>query len=437
MSKLFDWVILTKCADVLGTNELQFGFKPQSSTAKCTFALMETINYFQENNSNVYVLLLDASKAFDKINYVKLFNLLMEREMNPMLIRCLIYMYTHQNVNVSWNNSMSSFFTTSNGVKQGGVLSPILFSVYIDEMLNRLSRSGFGCMIGHEYYGAFGYADDVSLVAPSAYALNKMCDICLEFASEYDLQFNPSKCQLIKYGSGYDAPFYFNDMEIKYNNKGVHLGHTIGPCVHQDMVKNLCHDFTWRLNSLVCNFGFCNIKTKRQLFISFCTSFYGVCLWNLQDKHVKEFYVTWRKGIRKLFNLPIRTHCNLLPPVIECLPIHIQIMKRMVGFIQSCLHSKTSSLRLLSHLALQGSGSYMSKTMNVITAELNIDPTMLFNRKNFHSLSLHHYLEGLDESLFNKVSFIKEILLDKENVSGSSFFTKEELDMLFSYVFTF
>ena len=49
-------------------------------------------------------------KAFDKINYVKLFNLLMEREMNPMLKRCLIYMYTHQHLNVSWNNSMPSFF---------------------------------------------------------------------------------------------------------------------------------------------------------------------------------------------------------------------------------------------------------------------------------------------------------------------------------------
>ena len=65
--------------------------------------------------------------------------------------------------------------------------------------------------------------------------------------------------------NGYDAPFYFNDMDIKYNNKHVHLGHNIGPCIHQDIIKNVCHDFTWRLNSLVCNFGFCNIRKKRQL----------------------------------------------------------------------------------------------------------------------------------------------------------------------------
>ena len=63
-------------------------------------------------------------------------------------------------------------------------------------------------MICHKYHGVVGYADDISLVVLSVYALNKMCDICLEFAYEYDLQFNPSKCQLIKYGSSTDCPFY-------------------------------------------------------------------------------------------------------------------------------------------------------------------------------------------------------------------------------------
>ena len=43
-----------------------------SSTTKCTFALTETVNYFRKNKSNVYVMVLDATKAFDKVNYVKL-----------------------------------------------------------------------------------------------------------------------------------------------------------------------------------------------------------------------------------------------------------------------------------------------------------------------------------------------------------------------------
>ena len=72
-----------------------------------------------------------------------------------------------------------------------------LFSIYIDEMLTRLCMSGFDCIIGYQYYGAVGYADDISLVAPSICALNKMCDICLEFAYEYDLPFNSSNVNLL------------------------------------------------------------------------------------------------------------------------------------------------------------------------------------------------------------------------------------------------
>ena len=58
-------------------------------------------------------------------------------------------MYTNQHLKVLWNNTASRYFNTKNGVKQGGVLSPILFTVYIDELLLRLQSSGYGCMIGH------------------------------------------------------------------------------------------------------------------------------------------------------------------------------------------------------------------------------------------------------------------------------------------------
>ena len=65
------------------------------------------------------------------------------------------------------------------GVGWGGMLSNILFSIYIDEMLTRLCMYGFSCMIGHQYYGVVGYNDNISVVAPSIYAQNKMFDTCL------------------------------------------------------------------------------------------------------------------------------------------------------------------------------------------------------------------------------------------------------------------
>ena len=59
----------------------------------CTFALNETISYYTNNGSQIYALFLDASKAFDRLNYVKLFKKLMKKDMCPMIIKLLLNMY--------------------------------------------------------------------------------------------------------------------------------------------------------------------------------------------------------------------------------------------------------------------------------------------------------------------------------------------------------
>jgi len=66
---------------------------------------------------------------------------------------------------------MSVYFFKVNGVKQGGVLSPVSFRLYIDDLLLLLSRSGVGCFIGNNFVGALAYADDIVLAAPTASAL--------------------------------------------------------------------------------------------------------------------------------------------------------------------------------------------------------------------------------------------------------------------------
>ena len=125
--------------------------------------------------------------------------------------------------------------------------------------------------------------------------------------------------------------------------------------MHQAMVKDMCHDFIRHLNSLSANFGFCNISTN--LNYSCCTIPFLWCVSLEQDKYLDEFYTTWRKGIRKRFNLPRCTHCNMAPLLVECFPIQIQIMNRMVCFMQSCIRCNNTSLNMLSHLAFHDSGS--------------------------------------------------------------------------------
>ena len=70
-------LILNTNREVLKSSVTQFGFKEKHSTSQCTFVLNEVVHYYNKNNSDVYVMMLDASKAFDRIEYIKLFTLLL------------------------------------------------------------------------------------------------------------------------------------------------------------------------------------------------------------------------------------------------------------------------------------------------------------------------------------------------------------------------
>ena len=118
--KVFDWVILEMYKNNFHTSDLQHGFKKGLSTMTCTYVLDEVVNYYNKNNTKVYALLLDASKAFDRVHYLKLFHTLVDKEMCPLLIRFLIDMYLSQTMCVAWRNTLSNHFSASNGVKQGG-----------------------------------------------------------------------------------------------------------------------------------------------------------------------------------------------------------------------------------------------------------------------------------------------------------------------------
>ena len=90
----------------------------------------------------------------------------MSRGLPLPVVRLLSSWYSTQNLSVRWINALSSPFTVSNGVRQGGVLSPVLFSIYLDELLLKLESTGVGCFWNSHYAGALAYADDIVLLAP-------------------------------------------------------------------------------------------------------------------------------------------------------------------------------------------------------------------------------------------------------------------------------
>lgn len=83
---------------------------------------------------------MDASKAFDRVKHDKRFILLIERGVQPIIIRTLCDSYKRWKLQVRWNGSLPSTFRTKNGIKQESIMSPVLFTVYMDELLSRLEK---------------------------------------------------------------------------------------------------------------------------------------------------------------------------------------------------------------------------------------------------------------------------------------------------------
>ena len=195
--KVFDWIIISLYGDKLDLDQLQFSYQPNISTNMCTWMAIETIDFFTRNGSEVFVCAIDMSKAFDRVKNSLLFHKLMEKGLPEIYIRLLLVLYRKQTANVRWNNEISNQFPLSNGIKQGAVISAILFCVYVNDLYVLLRRKKLGCWVNSEYNGIVEYSDDILLLSPSRDALQDMLHTCETYAKEHNLQFStnniPSK----------------------------------------------------------------------------------------------------------------------------------------------------------------------------------------------------------------------------------------------------
>ena len=188
--KLFDQVILLLWGHLLASDELQFGYKEDYSTSQCSWLVNEVASYFLRKGTPCIVTLLDCTKAFDKCRFDILFKKLMDRNMPAIVVRALVFVYEEQHAWVCWGKARSKTFGISNGTRQGSVLSPALFSVYMDDLIIMLRKSGVGCHVGGVFCGVVGYADDLCLLAPNRRAMEVMLQVCEDYARNNNLEFS-------------------------------------------------------------------------------------------------------------------------------------------------------------------------------------------------------------------------------------------------------
>ena len=377
LGKLFDSIIIKEQHSSLITDDLEFGFNENSSTIICTQLLIETIEYYNSNNTDCLMLLLDASKAFDRIEYVRLFTLLRLRNMCPLVLRLIMNMYISQRMQVRFGTAMSSHFNISNGVKQGGVLSPILFTIYIDNLIIQLRKFNIGCKIDNSFLSVFGYADDLTLLCPSLAGLKQMLNVCEDYAKEYNILFYASKSKLMHFGKNYfDAQHVLhmsNGSKIDYVEQCVHLGTTLYSDISIRNINNAVNDLFMRTNNLMADFSNAHSSTLSVLYNSYCMNAYGSQLWCFNDyKSVERFYIAWRKTIRRIWRIDKRTHNVLTNLINGCLPINLMLEKRCIKFIWNFFNSTHELHKTVAINCFYNQGSTLAENIRYLMYKYNI-----------------------------------------------------------------
>ena len=347
IAKLFDLIFLGRYGNTsLATKALQFAYKANHSTSMCTTMVKETIHHFWSKNSIVYVSFVDATKAFDLVEFEKLFSLLLTRGIPGPLIRLIYDSYKRQRVSAVWNVCESKPFPVSNGVRQGAIASAVLFSVYLDELLSRFERAGIGCHINGNFYGAFAYADDLTLLSPTIDGLQQMLNLMEEYGTEYKVKFNPIKTKCMVFAQRRidtaELPVIrVAGRNVEWVEKFKYLGTLLTPTLtdHCDIEDKRAH-FIRSANYVLSAFSIAPADVKSRLIQTYCTSMHGSQSWKLSDHNTDKIRTAWNVIQRRIWRLPNLAHSNLLPLLAGNDNLQTQVFKRFQKFRMKLIGSE-------------------------------------------------------------------------------------------------
>lgn len=204
ISKVFEHCILGRFSEFFVTRDNQFGFKKSVGCMHAIYSARKIVDYYVNNGSTVNLCVLYISKAFDKMNHHGLFLKLMSKSIPVNLLSVLEFWFSNCLTFVKWMGVFSKGFQLNCGIRQGGVLSPYLFALYIDDINHTVAVSRLGCHIGSLCTSIIMFADDLLLLAPSVSALQKLLYLCESDLNFYDLAINPNKSYCIRIGPRYN-----------------------------------------------------------------------------------------------------------------------------------------------------------------------------------------------------------------------------------------
>lgn len=238
LMKIYEGIICRRLVNFLNINGFfsptQAAYRKGRSTADHIFVLHELFLEYRYNTlgprggrvrKSLFFCFLDFKKAFDTVPRHILFTKLNNAGIRGKMLRVIMDLFSSNRANVLIDDYLSPEFFINRGVLQGSKLGPILFNVFINDLLNELDEAGLGAEIGPIRIPTLGFADDIVLISDCPKKLQALIDICQSWASRNGMAFNVSKCKVMVFNNPpKGVTFTLNNTKLKIVDSYKYLG---------------------------------------------------------------------------------------------------------------------------------------------------------------------------------------------------------------------
>ena len=267
-------------------------------------------------------------------------------------------------------------------------MSPALFAVYVDDLIQELHALDLGCHVAGLFYGVVGFCDDILLLAPTRDSMEIMLATCERFAKRNNLQFstdpNPakskSKCIFVtgrKSNLVKPAPLTLCGKELPWVVSATHLGHELhesGLMDHDARVKRA--QFIDKSTEIRESFGFASpVEVLRSVKV-FAGDLYGAMLWKLGGDMVKQVYNAWNTCIKLAWQVPRGTHTYFVERMLDCGLSHVRtdILARYVKYLKSLRSSPSMEVVVLANLVARDVRTTTGANLHYVREVTGMDP---------------------------------------------------------------
>ena len=388
--KLLDYVILDLWGEQLASDSLQFGYKRGTSTTDCSWLVTSVADHFLRHGSPIKIATLDAKQGFDRCSWLKIFESLRLR-LPAVISRILMFVYTQQSAYTRWGSAISAPFGLSNSTRQGSVISPAIWCVYMEELIARLRKLGLGCSVHGVFMGVTVYADDVVILAPSRNALAEMLKVTEIFATEYKNVFSTnedpakskSKCIYMtgkEVMQSYPAPVMLNGRPLPWVMSAAHLGHELSQACSPEHAAWVARaKYIDRAASVQEMFSFAEPAEILAAVRVNCCDFYGSNLWNLFGVRAGQVYRSYNTTVKLAWDLPRSTHTWLVTHLLGYgLPSAREtILSGFTGFLARLRRSASREVRIMAEVEVRDATGVTGRNVALFERELGSDPRSL------------------------------------------------------------